>query len=141
MIRWHLLAVILFMTPGLAAQTSETAIGVQPSSEIRYPDKKDIINPQAQKKADMASIPLLEETASLKKGWYVQLILKGDEVQAVDQAITLIPFFSEFQLFLRPRDGEWRLLVGPLSDNHLQKTLKAAENLGLSAVLRRELGN
>lgn len=138
--KWGFCSIFLVSACLLWPQNTETSIGVQPSEEIRYPQEKDILNPVAVKKAETASIPLLAEAQPLSPGWYVQLILPGDELAAVEKAVILAPSFSPLRLFLRPRNGEWRLLVGPLGDSSLQSTLKIAQSHGLPSVLRRETG-
>lgn len=138
--KWGFFSILVLSAWFIGSQNTETAVGVQPSAEVRYPQEKDILNPVAVKKAEEASIPLLPETQPLQPGWYVQIIIPGDELKAVETAIIMAPSFTPLKLFLRPRNGEWRLLVGPLGDGILQNTLKIAQSHGLPAVLRRETG-
>ena len=129
----------LLLTLPLGAQSPETGIGVQPSTEVRYPQASDIINPVNLEKTSSANINVVPTDLRLTQGWYLQIVLMGTEDEVVAQSVKISSFFREYKLFLRPRNGEWRMLIGPLNHTQLQPMLRTAETQGLKDfILRRE---
>lgn len=139
----------LILCSPLTAQTADPAtpdkktdgtVKVQPSSDVRYPQAKDIINSQPQAKplwgttpTPVTSVPGTKNTDNLEPGWYVTWGVSGSEDEVKAQAPGLpgkLGASTDKRVWMQKDNGQWLLLVGPYTTGESITLLPKLKSLG-----------
>jgi hypothetical protein len=120
---------VLALVPAWAEET--TSLTVEPSSEVRYPDARDILNPvitppaaapavkpQAKPAVKPATPAAVKPVAT--RGWFVVWTLVGEQALVNDWMQGLASSVSGLTPMVAGKDGHWTVELGPLDARQLE---------------------